>query len=358
MFYEFQWDPITTVTWFQVKLLHFNDSHKDHNGVIKVGMDMHEFYNNTEWDVLGFPAYFSKRHYAGDPQPFPVWTFRLYLRRKSEFYVVNLIIPLVAHCVLTILVFYLPSDGKKISLAATTLLSLTVFFLLLQEMIPNTSLVLPMLGEYLIFTLILVTLSLVITVITMNVHFRSPAHYIMPNWIRKIFLYILPRLLRMKRPKIENSHDIELENIELNICRCTCLKGTVSKLGRTLQRRRLQRQDLYQFGSKRTRTQVELMTLAQELEEDTPHNTDLSPEVNEAISGAIFIANHLKGEDEFNRVCILPHDDVIKWQHFPRHWPLYGEFAGHRCIPLAKAGDAGLWCAWANAWSNNRDAGD
>ena len=291
--------------FFQVELMHFNDTHKDDKGVITVGMDMHDFYNNTEWDVLGSPAHYSTRNYAGDPQPFPVWTFKLHIRRKYNFYVVNLIIPLVAHCVLTILVFYLPSDGKKISLAVNVLLSLTVFFLLLQEIIPNTSLVLPMLGEYLLFTLFLVIISLVITVITMNVHFRSPAHYIMPNWIRKIFLYILPRLLRMKRPKIENSHDIELENIELDFCRCTCLKGTVSKLGRTLQRRRIQRQDLYQFGSKRTRTQVELMTLAQELEEDTPHCTDLSPEVNEAVSNAIFIANHLKSEDEFNRVCML-----------------------------------------------------
>ena len=23
-----------------------------------------------------------------------------------------------------------------------------------------------------------------------------------------------------------------------------------------------------------------------------------------------------------------PHDDVIKWKHFPRHWPLCGEFTG------------------------------
>ena len=27
------------------------------------------------------------------------------------------------------------------------------------------------------------------------------------------------------------------------------------------------------------------------------------------------------------------HDDVIKWKHFPRHWPLCGEFTGDRWIP-------------------------
>ena len=42
--------------------------------------------------------------------------------------------------------------------------------------------------------------------------------------------------------------------------------------------------------------------------------------------------------------------------------PLYGEFTGHRWIPLTKASDAELWCfficAWINDWVNSREAGD
>ena len=57
------------------------------------------------------------------------------------------------------------------------------------------------------------------------------------------------------------------------------------------------------------------------------------------------------------------HDDVIRWKHFPRHWPLCGEFAGHRRIPLTKASDAELWCfLWSELEQtvevNNREAGD
>ena len=36
--------------------------------------------------------------------------------------------------------------------------------------------------------------------------------------------------------------------------------------------------------------------------------------------------------------------DVIKWKHFPRYWPLCGEFTGHRWIPRTKASNAELWC--------------
>ena len=36
------------------------------------------------------------------------------------------------------------------------------------------------------------------------------------------------------------------------------------------------------------------------------------------------------------------HDDVIKWKHFPRYWPLVRGI--HRWIPRTKDGDAELWC--------------
>ena len=38
------------------------------------------------------------------------------------------------------------------------------------------------------------------------------------------------------------------------------------------------------------------------------------------------------------------HDDVIKWKHFPRYWPLCGDFTGHRWIPHTNASDVELWC--------------
>ena len=75
------------------------------------------------------------------------------LRRKSLFYTVNVIIPCVGISFLSVLVFYLPSDsGEKVSLSISILLSLTVFFLLLAEIIPPTSKSVPLLGEWMIET--------------------------------------------------------------------------------------------------------------------------------------------------------------------------------------------------------------
>ena len=55
------------------------------------------------------------------------------------------------------------------------LLTLTVFLLVITEIIPSTSLVVPLIGEYLLFTMIFVTLSVMISVFVLNIHYRNPA---------------------------------------------------------------------------------------------------------------------------------------------------------------------------------------
>ena len=60
---------------------------------------------------------------------------------------------------------------------------------------------------------------------------------------------------------------------------------------------------------------------------------------------------------------LLTHDDVIKWKHFPRHWPFVRGI--HRS--LVNSSHKGQWrgalmfsliCVWINGWVNNREAGD
>lgn len=127
--------------------------------------------------------------------------FNITLRRKTLFYTVNLIIPCVGISYLSVLVFYLPADsGEKIALCISILLSQTMFFLLISEIIPSTSLALPLLGKYLLFTMILVGLSVVITIIILNIHYRKPSTHKMAPWVRKFFILRLPKLLLMRVP--------------------------------------------------------------------------------------------------------------------------------------------------------------
>ena len=59
----------------------------------------------------------------------------------------------------------------------------------------------------------------------------------------------------------------------------------------------------------------------------------------------------------------IPHDDVIKWKHFPRNWPFVPEI--HRSpVNFPHKGQwrgalmFSLIYAWINDWVNNREAGD
>uniref|UniRef100_A0A914DA00 Neurotransmitter-gated ion-channel transmembrane domain-containing protein n=1 Tax=Acrobeloides nanus TaxID=290746 RepID=A0A914DA00_9BILA len=126
-------------------------------------------------------------------------TYYLVLRRKTLFFTCNLIVPCFLISILTTFVFYL--SDHKITFAISILVTLTVFFLVIIDILPPTSLVVPMFGRYLITTMCLVALSTVISVITVNFRFRSGSAHKMSPWIRSIFLNCLPKILMMKRPE-------------------------------------------------------------------------------------------------------------------------------------------------------------
>ncbi|XP_067207028.1 acetylcholine receptor subunit alpha-like isoform X6 [Linepithema humile] len=144
----------------------------------------------------------NEKFYTCCDEPYLDITFNITMRRKTLFYTVNIIIPCMGISFLTVLTFYLPSDsGEKVTLSISILISLHVFFLLVVEIIPPTSLVVPLLGKYLIFAMILVSISICVTVVVLNVHFRSPQTHKMAPWVKRVFIHILPRLLVMRRPQ-------------------------------------------------------------------------------------------------------------------------------------------------------------
>ncbi|KAI8519329.1 Neuronal acetylcholine receptor subunit alpha-2 [Branchiostoma belcheri] len=180
-----------TYDGFQIDLMMMDD-HVDQGG----------FSESGEWVIIDAPGQKNIIKYECCEEVYPDITFFFVIRRLPLFYTINLIVPCALISFLTVLVFYLPSDcGEKITLCISVLLSLTVFLLLITEIIPATSIVIPVIGEYLLFTMIFVTLSIVITVFVLNIHYRSPSTHRMPVWVRKIFIDILPRLLCMKRPQ-------------------------------------------------------------------------------------------------------------------------------------------------------------
>ena len=180
---------------------------------VEMGIDMTDYYDSVEWDILSIPAQKNIKYYECCPEPYYDIYFNITIRRKTLFYTVNLIIPCVNISFLSVLVFYLPSDsGEKLTLGISILVALLVFYLLLIELIPPTSLVIPLLGKYLLFTLILVNLSILLTIFILNLHHRKPNTHKMPFWMKRVVIDILPKMLMIERPKVDDV--VKMKNIQ------------------------------------------------------------------------------------------------------------------------------------------------
>ncbi|CAL8256471.1 unnamed protein product [Boreogadus saida] len=249
---------------------------------------MDDFTPSGEWDIIALPG--RRNENPADPTYVDI-TYDFVIRRKPLFYTINLIIPCVLITSLAILVFYLPSDcGEKMTLCISVLLALTVFLLLISKIVPPTSLDVPLVGKYLMFTMVLVTFSIVTSVCVLNVHHRSPTTHTMPPWVKLVFLNKLPALLFMQQPR--------------NSCERQRLR----------QRRKAQekRAGGRGFGKENTSPCTCYVNRASGASRDLPRGKpapggpvltqallgQACPGFEEAVDGVRFIANHMKTEDD------------------------------------------------------------
>uniref|UniRef100_A0A8C9V1U3 Cholinergic receptor, nicotinic, beta 5a n=1 Tax=Scleropages formosus TaxID=113540 RepID=A0A8C9V1U3_SCLFO len=242
-----------------------------------------DFTPSGEWDIVSLPG---RRNEDPNDITYLDITYDFIIKRKPLFYTINLIIPCVLITSLAILVFYLPSDcGEKMTLCISVLLALTVFLLLISKIVPPTSLAVPLIGKYLMFTMVLVTFSIVTSVCVLNVHHRSPSTHHMPDWVKRVFLHKLPTFLFMRRPGSSNI--------------------------REKFRRKHRRRSFLDLGL--GRTDVDSFYINEESARkygwrisDYPEHAEFRRRmtikcdtgVEEAVDGVRYIAEHLKSEDD------------------------------------------------------------
>ncbi|XP_032806208.1 neuronal acetylcholine receptor subunit alpha-3-like [Petromyzon marinus] len=285
-------------------------------------INLKDFWESGEWVIIDVPGYKHDIKYNCCEQIYPDITYSVYVRRLPLFYTINLIIPCLLISFLTVLVFYLPSDcGEKVTLSISVLLSLTVFLLVITETIPSTSLVIPLIGEYLLFTMIFVTLSIVITIFVLNVHYRTPEAHTMPNWVRRVFLDTLPKIMLLQPPKgsvgtAASPDAVVAEADQQPACLCagelsaaaaassssSCQSGGISRASSSMEAHvssvrlpRLRAADVMSdelSSSSSTESLDALLALCL-----------LSPEIRQVIDSVKYIAENLRTQDEAKEVC-------------------------------------------------------
>ncbi|KAA0202738.1 hypothetical protein HAZT_HAZT000230 [Hyalella azteca] len=158
--------------------------------------DLTNYVTNGEWDLIELSMERHVVYYSCCDAPYPDITYTLVLRRRPLFYVFNLILPCVLITGIALLSFYMPSDsGEKVTLGITTLLSMTVFLMVIGESMPPTSEKLPLIGLYYGVTISLVSFATGLSVVTLNIHHRGMRGRAVPRLLRKFVLEGLAKLL-------------------------------------------------------------------------------------------------------------------------------------------------------------------
>ncbi|KAL5109962.1 Acetylcholine receptor subunit beta-like 1 [Taenia crassiceps] len=173
-------------------------------------VDLSDYWRSGTWDLVDVPARIVNTYSGGVNNTYIVYTIKL--RRKTLFYTVNLIVPCVMLSLLSIFVFYLPSDaGEKVTLAISIVVALVVFLILVSKILPPTSITIPLISRYLMFTFVSDVFAVFVTVLVVNWNYRSPRTHTMPRWVKFLFLQFLPRLLFLNR--LQYPHP-EMEEVE------------------------------------------------------------------------------------------------------------------------------------------------
>lgn len=111
-------------------------------------VDLSNYVENGEWELLSIETKNNVVYYACCLEPFPDVTFTVHIRRRTLYYLYNVIFPCIMMSALTLLVFCLPPDsGEKITMGITVLLAFSVFMLTVAEDLPETSEFIPLLSK-------------------------------------------------------------------------------------------------------------------------------------------------------------------------------------------------------------------
>ncbi|KAK3101414.1 hypothetical protein FSP39_003378 [Pinctada imbricata] len=140
-----------------------------------------DFYNkHGTWELMDTIS-------ANVTNGLPMVHFTMKIRRRSDFFTVNIIMPVMFIAVLNIFVFLLPVEsGERISYSITVLLALAVFLTLVGENLPKTSRPMSILSYFLLSDLILSAVICFFTIYGLNVYFRDDNEYPVPVWLQSV----------------------------------------------------------------------------------------------------------------------------------------------------------------------------
>ena len=194
--------------------------------------DTTNYIKNGEWHLVRLVAERNIKKYSCCEEPYPEIVYRLTIRRRPLFYVFNMVFPCLLITLVAFLGFYLPPDSsEKVSIGITTLLSITVFLMIVAESMPPTSEQLPLLAIYYAVTIGIVTFSTAFAVLTLNINNKgNKGGKRIPPLLRLIFFDYLSKMLRIELSHKKINFASSTQSLPRNKSKNVTLSETVSSI--------------------------------------------------------------------------------------------------------------------------------
>lgn len=129
-----------------------------------ISLKMADYSDDGSWDIIDQRAYLVKYFLR----------YSFLLQRKTTYYILSMLLPLLFLSCTTTVVFALPTDsGEKMGTSITVLLAYSFYHSTVTEYLPDTSLNISLLGLYLTILFGFCTLSVVATATVVHFHFKS-----------------------------------------------------------------------------------------------------------------------------------------------------------------------------------------
>ncbi|XP_071830847.1 acetylcholine receptor subunit delta-like [Apostichopus japonicus] len=133
------------------------------------------------------------------------------LDRNPTYYIRTLMVPSTLLCIMAFMTFVAPPDsGERIFLSVSMVLGLTVFQLLVADILPATNERSPILSAYLTTTFVLAGATVPFSLVNINIAYGDSAILALKyRWLRKLCLDYLPRLTAVPSysERIRTLHD-------------------------------------------------------------------------------------------------------------------------------------------------------
>ncbi|OAF66806.1 hypothetical protein A3Q56_05478 [Intoshia linei] len=165
-----------------------------------INLDSYE--PNGEWDIITTDVLYERFCYNCNNKHYANILFRIKMRRKYTFYILNVIFPSIMTSILLLSMFFC-TPAQKVQIGVVVLLSFRIFLLNVTDSIPKTSDNIPILAVYLTLTMAITTLSMILTVFVLNIHCVTDRP--VPKYLRIIIFKYLSRILFMKHYQNINS---------------------------------------------------------------------------------------------------------------------------------------------------------